>query len=52
MDTNSYNVPQKQRYFTVMSSLPAELNREQVLSQLGSVSQVVALNILQIHRHE
>lgn len=52
MDTISYNVLPKQRYFTVMSSLPGELNREQILSQLGSVSQVVALNILQIHRHD
>lgn len=41
---------QKPRYFTVMSSLPKDLNREQALSLLSSVSQVTSLNILKIHR--
>lgn len=38
------------RYFTVMSGLPADLNREQALSLLSSVSQVLSLNILRVHR--
>ncbi len=52
MDTiNRQTTPAtRPRYFTVMSGLPSDLNREQALSLLSSVSQVVSLNILRVHR--